>query len=309
MAYQSKDFVETADGLLFAVVSDRLEQDKLLCFLRYVKRNGQWCKLNTEQAYAHLNIHFPDYLYHSMQLDVALHAVSEAKIIQHFQPKVVLRQLLDGVGQDNVIRDFQGLCQLLRGYQLDLDQFGVTGSLLVGLQNPASDMDLVCYDRDVFQQARQVIQSMIAHNQCQNLSQADWLEAYQRRGCDFALDEYIWHEQRKFNKAIFNGRKFDLSLLANSASTAERQYQKAGYVHIRARVVDDSLAFDYPAQYSLQHPEVETVVCFTATYAGQAMTGETVEVAGQLEIDDQGMQRIVVGSNREALGEFIRVLH
>jgi predicted nucleotidyltransferase len=39
------------------------------------------------------------------------------------------------------------------------------------------------------------------------------------------------------------------------------------------------------------------------------MTGETVEVAGQLEVDDQGMQRIVVGSNREALGEFIRVLH
>jgi hypothetical protein len=176
VAYQSKDFVETADGLLFAVVSDRLEQDKLLCFLRYVKRNGQWCKLNTEQAYAHLNIHFPDYLYHSMQLDVALHAVSEAKIIQHFQPKVVLRQLLDGSGQDNVVRDFQGLCQWLRGYQLDLDQFGVTGSLLLGLQNPASDMDLVCYDRDVFQQARQVIQSMIANNQCQNLSQADWLK-------------------------------------------------------------------------------------------------------------------------------------
>lgn len=309
MTYQNKDFVETADGLLFAVVSDQLEQDKLLCFLRYVKRNGQWCKLNTEQANAHLIAYFPDYLYYSMQLDVALHAVSEAKIIQHFQPKVVLRQLLDGSGQDSVIGDFQGLCQWLRSYQLDLDQFGVTGSLLVGLQNPASDMDLVCYDRNVFQQARQVIQSMIAHNQCQNLSQADWLEAYQRRGCDFALDEYIWHEQRKFNKAIFNGRKFDLSLLANSASTAERQYQKAGQVHIQARVVDDSFAFDYPAQYRLQHPEIETVVCFTATYAGQAMIGETVEVTGQLEVDDQGLQRIVVGSNREALGEFIRVLH
>ncbi len=309
MIYQSKDFFKTADGLLFAVVSDRLEQGRLLCFLRYVQFAGQWRKLNTEQANAHLNSYFPDYLYHSKQLDTPLHAVPEAKIIQHFQPKVVLCQLLDVPSQDDVVRDFQGLCQLLRSHQLDLEQFGVTGSLLVGLQNPASDMDLVCYDRDVFQEARQVIQTMIAQNQCQSLSSADWLEAYQRRGCDFALDDYIRHEQRKFNKAVFNGRKFDLSLLANSASTAERHYRKAGHAHIQARVVDDSLAFDYPAQYSLQHPEIETVVCFTATYAGQAITGETVEVAGQLEIDDQGVRRIVVGSNREALGEFISVLH
>ena len=309
MDYQSKDFVETTDGLLFAVVCDRLEQDRLLVFLRYVQFDGHWRKLNTEQAYAYLQTHFPDYFFHSKQLDAALHAVPVAKIIRHFQPQVVLRQLLAQSNPDPVVSDFQSLCRLLRSYQLDLDQFGVTGSLLVGRQNPASDMDLVCYDRQVFQQARQIIQTLILRNQCQNLTPADWLEAYQRRGCEFPLDDYIWHEQRKFNKALFNGRKFDLSLLASSSANPERRYRKAGRAHIQARVVDDSLAFDYPAQYSLQHPEIGNVVCFTATYAGQAVTGETVEVAGQLEIDDQGRQRIVVGSNREALGEFISVLH
>ena len=40
--YLSKDFIETAEGLVFAVVDHRLEQGRVLCFLRYRKDGQGW---------------------------------------------------------------------------------------------------------------------------------------------------------------------------------------------------------------------------------------------------------------------------
>lgn len=308
MSFKAKDFVKTRQDLVFAVVADGLEHGKVLCFLRYLNWQGQWQKVGTEQANAILSEHFPDYLYYSTVLDTHLHAVDERQVVQHFQPRQVLQDLLQAETTDPVVGDLQKLCSLLRANRLDLRQFGITGSILVGMQNHASDIDLVCYDREAFHQARHIIQALIAKDQCQALNDDDWLSAYQRRACDFALDDYIWHEQRKYNKAIFNQRKFDLSLSSPAAAGDSGQFHKAGFVRIQAEVVDDSHSFDYPAEYVIDHLDICSVVCFTATYVGQAKSGERVEVAGQLETDQQGRRRVVVGSTREAIGEFIRVL-
>lgn len=308
MAYQAKDFIQVRQGLLFAVVADGVEQGKVLCFLRYACFNGLWRKVNTDEANAFLKRHQPEFLHYSSRLDTHLHAVSVSLITRHYRPGIALNRLLRQDAEDAVIRDLQGLCGLLEVNQIDLNHFGVTGSILVGMQNHASDMDLVCYHRDTFHQTRHIIQALIAKDQCQVLNEDDWLSSYQRRACDFALDDYIWHEQRKYNKAIFNQRKFDLSLSAPKATHNFRQFRKAGFVRIQADVIDDSLGFDYPAQFGLAHPEIQSVLCFTATYTGQAKVGERIDVAGQLETDDLGLQRIVVGSSREAIGEYIRVL-
>lgn len=308
MDYQAKDFIETEQGLLFAVVADGQEQDRILCFLRYAFLGGQWQKLSTDNANAYLQRLYPDFLHYSEMLDTYLHAVAEQEIVRHYQPKAVLQQLLQEDSDDAVILDLQALCRLLVKNHLNLEHFGVTGSVLVGMQNHGSDIDLVCYDRVSFHQARNIIQALIVKDQCQTLNDDDWLSAYQRRACDFALDEYIWHEQRKYNKAIFNQRKFDLSLLAATPVQNDRCFQKSGFVRIQAEVVDDHYGYDYPAEFSLNHPEIDSVVCFTATYTGQAKAGEVIEAAGQLEVDDMGRQRIVVGSSREAIGEYIRVL-
>ncbi|MCU7891681.1 MAG: hypothetical protein KZQ78_08695, partial [Candidatus Thiodiazotropha sp. (ex Ustalcina ferruginea)] len=50
-----------------------------------------------------------------------------------------------------------------------------------------------------------------------------------------------------------------------------------------------------------------TFTSLVHTHAGRTQ-GETVEVQGQLEISTDGHRRIVVGSDREALGEYIKVL-
>jgi predicted nucleotidyltransferase len=175
------------------------------------------------------------------------------------------------------------------------------------VQQPSSDIDLVCYERGVFQHCRELLRELIAQNLLQNLNEQDWQEAYQRRDCALGFADYVWHELRKFNKALINGRKFDLSLI-NPCNSPSSNLQKCGSMILQAQVIDDVAAFDYPAEFKLNHPQISAVVSFTATYTGQAVNGEIVEASGLVEQNHEGFKRLVVGSSREADGEYIRVI-
>ena len=309
LMFSSKDFIETQEGLLFAIVADGMEKDMVRCFLRYQRNATGWHKLNSQQAQDLLKDLYPDYLFYSKQLACQLHAVAVNRIYKHYTPKQRLKQLLTEVTLDPVINDSQQLClQLTKDHPEWLNSLGITGSILPAVHNQNSDIDLVCYDRTVFQQLRLNLQNLLNTNICQALSQQDWLEAYHRRACTLSLEDYIWHEQRKFNKAMFNGRKFDLSLVNSIERYKESYPEKRGFICIQAVITNADAGFDYPAEFSLDHATISTVQVFTATYIGQALVGEHVEVAGQLEVDHDGTQRIIVGSNREAIGEYIKVL-
>jgi len=303
-----KDFIASPEGWLFAVVSELTEDDKVLCFLRYAPIAGVWCKLDSDSANRLLAEHSPAYLYQSRLLSARLHALPRSRIVEHYSPRRILQKLLNSPTADPAINDLQHLARVLAEAGVELATLGITGSLLVGMQHHASDIDLVCYDRAAFHQMRQVVQSLMAENRCQTLNDGDWLAAWQRRSCDFSLDDYIWHEVRKYNKGMINGRKFDLSLVVPSDRQQSAGGWKLGAVHITADVVDDGYAFDYPARLDIRHATFERVLCFTATYTGQAHTGETIAVSGQAEIDGEGRRVVIVGSSREAMGEYIRVL-
>ena len=303
-----KDFIETAEGLIFAVVAHGTEQGKVLCFLRYVKDNLDWKKVSTEPANAFLRQHHPDYLYYSPVLDAHLHAVAIDRIVKHYQPKQRLQHIMQANQLDDVERDLFQLCQLLQEHGLDLTQAGVTGSILVGLQKQGSDIDLVCYGRAAFHQCRAITRELIAQGQLQELNDNDWQASYQRRSCELSFAEYVWHERRKTNKAVINGRKFDLNFIDDSLPPEAIAYQKLGAITVQCKVIDDTHAFDYPAEFKIDHEQFDAIVSFTATYTGQAINGETVEVSGVVEQTRQGVKRIVVGSSREAHGEYIKVI-
>lgn len=309
----AKDFVETAEGLIFAIVESELEQGKALCFLRYIitETDGvNWQKVNTVEANQFLADYYPQYLYFSENKQAYCHALTLEQIYKHFRPKNRLKQLLTADQLDSVEQDCVSLCLFFQQHGLDLEQVGVTGSILISAQKQSSDIDLVFYSREVFNQARQITRQLIIEGYCSQLADNHWLESYDRRSCDLSYDDYVWHEKRKFNKAVINQRKFDLTLVNLSVrSDHPISYKKIQPIVLKAQVVDDSLSFDYPAEFVIQHPEINSIVCYTATYTGQAKTGEWVEVSGVVERASDGQRRVVVGSNREAAGEYIKVCY
>jgi predicted nucleotidyltransferase len=305
--YYAKDFIETAEGLRFAVVKTGLEKTKVLCFLRYAYLNHLWQKLDTFQANQLLIDFYPHYRIYSETTQAYLHAVELKNITHHYQPRPHLQYLLSQKNPDKAVQDCLQLIKLFQTYGLSSQSIGITGSLLINAQNNFSDIDLVFYQRDEFHWARNITANLIQQHKLQALSITDWQIAFNRRQSSLNFDDYVWHERRKYNKALINQRKFDLSLVEAANEDSEIFY-KHGFIILTVQIANADQSFDYPAKFLLNHPQIQSILCFTATYYGQAQSGEWVEVSGQLEISHSGLQRIVVGSSREAKNEYIKVI-
>ena len=307
--YRQKEALKTKDGLYFSVIKDGLEAGKVLGCFRYRFQKNSWKKYKTAAGNQFLQQYYPHYLYYSASIDAHIHAISIKAIEAHYRPSEILQRLLASTTNDPVINDLILLCQFFEQKGLDTSQIGITGSLLIGAQNAKSDIDLVFYQRDCFHQARQRAAQLIHERKCQSLTQTEWQESFARRDCALNFKEYCWHEQRKGNKLLINGRKVDLTLSLPIAKNSTTQtYRKQGKITLCATVTDDYFSFDTPAQFSINHPDIKTVLCFSATYTGQAFVGEVVEISGQLECSTEGHQQIIIGSSREAKGEYIRVI-
>ncbi|MCB2427294.1 hypothetical protein [Methylophaga pinxianii] len=305
-----KDFIETEEGLIFAVVSYHSHDQKVGCFLRYVQDEKGWHKVDTEQANRLLERHHPEFLYYSNQFDAAFHAVPVEKIFCHHQPEVKLQQLLQQPAKDLLQHKLHKLIALLRQYSVDIHSVGLTGSMLINQQKDTSDIDLVIYGREAFHQCRHAVQQAIADNLLQKLDLAQMQENYQRRESELNFDNFSWHEYRKYNKAMIDGSKFDIGMvcLKDELDIEHRHFLKRGIKTIQCYVTDDSRAFDFPARYRVDNALTPEIISFTHTYVGQVVKGEFIEVCGALECDASGTCRIVVGSTREARGEYIKVV-
>jgi predicted nucleotidyltransferase len=303
-----KDFIETAEGLIFAVVTEDLEAQRILSSLRYRRTAKGLQKLSTGAADELLKNHHPHYLYYSRTRDVTLHGVPRDLVIHHHRPRQRLQEIRLREPGDEIAHKLIRLTALFEDHGLDSREMGVTGSLLIGAQNRQSDIDLVFYRREAFFKAREVIKTLISKKRLQPLDDALWRDAYERRGCTLSYQEYCWHERRKYNKASIDQTKFDISLLTPERWQDLLHYRKHGRYRLQVCITDDSNRFDYPVRYALDHPSIQEAVSYTATYAGQALRGERVEIQGQLEISAVGHLRIVIGTNREAADEYIKVL-
>lgn len=303
-----RDFIETLDGLIFAVLDRRLDADRVLCFLRYRREHGNPVKLGTAAANEWLAEHAPGYLFHSTRLAADLHGVRVKDILHHYRPRERVAALRQTAARDAIEAKAQQCLSILEAGGLRPEQIGITGSLLIGAQQPASDLDFVIYDRAAFHLAREIVRHAIASGELAALTLADWRDAYDRRGCALSFEEYLWHERRKHHKGLCAGTKFDLTLAAaDTPAEPADPVRKLGRVRLKAEVRDATDAFDFPARYGLAGSEITEALSFSHTYAGQARPGEWVEIAGQLEATTSGGRRVVVGSTREAPGEFIKV--
>lgn len=305
--FRPRDFIETHDGLVFAVVDAELEEGRLTGYLRYHRVDGQLRKLDTKQAKLHLEMLASDFVFYSKRRDTWVQAVPVEDVMEHYVARDRLQEILATEDEDPISGKLRQWCGWIEKRKIPVDQLGVTGSLLINAQKQGSDLDVVCYDLDVFQRLRKVTAELQSAGHLQLLSAEQWKDAYHRRSPALSFEEYCWHEQRKLTKALLGSTRLDLSLVCPSTAKPVTS-KKLGQVSIQARVTEDSRAFDFPSRWKVEHEIVSDVICFSATYTGQVFKGESMEAAGSLEMVDDGSFQLVVGANREAPEEFIRFL-
>ena len=304
-----KDYLVTPEDLYFAVVSDITESGKILCDLRYADLGqGEIRKFTTESANRFLSEKHPQYLYHSRMLDVNVHAVPETLVRRLLKPVDTVKRLLGSDGGDDKTTTARSLVKLLLDRGMTPDRSGITGSLMPGFHGGDSDIDIVIYGQREFWKLREIVKSLLSDDRYQ-LDDVMWWDAWKRRNCDLEFEEYKRYESRKFNKINFQGTKTDFSCIPDPGEIIDIKYplRKLPARTVRCRVTDDSAVFSYPARYAVDHSEIQEVLAYTATFTGQAFTGEEIEARGPVEVDDNNRIRMVIGTSREAPGEYIRV--
>ncbi len=310
--YLPRDFIQTQEGLLFAVVCAEPQDGKVGCFLRYMPTENGWQKVNTDEANRLLKQRYRHYCYTSAQFDATFHGVATDAIISHYQPENRLKQLLKLDPADDIEQKLHKLVAILARYGACKDSLGVTGSMLINQQWSHSDIDLVVYGRDFFLKARKAVSLAIADAALDDLDIFFMRDHYDRRLPALSFAEFAWHERRKLNKAVIDGCKFDLGMvcLSDELKSDNDRYYKQGTTTITARVVDDLHAFDFPARYRIDNGLLPEILAFTHTYVGQAKTGELIEAKGTVEHNQTtGQHQLIVGSSREALGDYIKVIN
>ncbi|WP_456473935.1 nucleotidyltransferase domain-containing protein [Candidatus Pyrohabitans sp.] len=316
-----RDFIVTHEGMIFAVVSYVHPPQRYLAFLRYYPSNhGErrgYCKVaSTEQSFHYLQEHFPEYIL--SHAGARLQAVPSSRVEKVLSPRERLAEILEKPG-DSLEAKTAELAEVFSGV-VPASRLGVTGSLLARLHLPASDIDLVIYGRENHRRARALLAELIEEGDAhiQELTLAEWRRAYEKRfpgEKTLSFPDFLWHERRKFHKASFKGTTFDLLLVRERCdeSWGKESYTHLGMAEVNCAVEDASLAFDYPARYAVSCSDegVEEIVAYSHTYAGQAFEGERILARGRLEevvSRRRSYLRLVVGTTREAEGEYIRVV-
>jgi|ERR1035437_8082555 predicted nucleotidyltransferase len=298
-----RDFLITKDDWLFSV-SDYFCNDGIRSILRYVPdENGErqlngkrYTKYDFGPAFAFMRKYRPEWVQ-----DV--HVVPESEVKTVFSPHNIIPKLINS---DSRIGE---IVKVLEMSGIPRTSMGVTGSMLLGLQNESSDIDFVVYGPLWFQ-ARDII--TIAKKKGGSIEELDeemWKRIYRKRIPDISFDEFMLHESRKGNRGMIGGTYFDLLFVRewNQINEPLLRGKDKVIMKIEAEVTNADFAFDSPAYYKIKHSEIDHVISYTHTYAGQAIPAEVIEVRGIVE-EVGDIKRLVVGTSREPKGEWIKSL-
>jgi predicted nucleotidyltransferase len=229
-------------------------------------------------------------------------------------------------------RRVAAIVELLGGAGIPIEKMGITGSMLPGLQIEGSDIDFVVYGKYWFLARDAIMQEMHDARKTQKTEGAEkmqvadrnrarlqpriteisdemWRRIYAKRVPEISFEEFMIHELRKGNRGMVEGTYFDLLFVRDWDQLPVRQERGIDLRRctITARVTSADLAFDNPAVYEIDHPVISEILCYTHTYAGQALAGEMVEARGMME-QTCDRRRLVVGTSREPIGEWMRSL-
>lgn len=304
-------YLETVEGLFFAVKGLVHPPDRFLAVLRYAPDPAgerELAGLRYRRLYhfaeqeALLQERFPHYLAFDPVCRATLQSVPRSHIKQVFDPRVRLQQLRGLAGRDPVAENCVAFADVLqRESGAPPSAFGVSGSVLMGLHRPASDLDMTVYGAEAGWAVRQALQRLFAAGAYPDLNRLDGAgqqTLYAERVTDthMAFEDFVAVERRKVNQGEFRGRPYFLRFVLTPAENDEKYgdylYEPDGRATVLARVIDDRGSLFTPCRYALGAVEFLAgtpsadlceIVSFRGRFCEQAAVGDAVRAVGTVE--------------------------
>jgi predicted nucleotidyltransferase len=334
---KDRDFVETAEGLLFCVVGYLHPPDRYAAYLKYVPAPaGKWARgdvsYRRELPYYHvrhvvktldlLRRDYPRYVWNDPTSNLTFSFVPRDAVARYYRPEARLAEILAGP-RDPLEAEVATLVRrLTRASGLPATAFGITGSVLLGLHDPAfSDIDLLVYGAESTRRVRAAVESLVG-GPIQTLP-ADRRQRWRAETAErFGLpaDAVARIEARRWNYFLVHGRYVSIHPTRSDdeigEAYGEHRYHAVGGATAQATVTDAAESVFLPAGYRVADARIvegrpaplAEIWSFEGLFCETADTGDRILATGRLEVREDGVGRLIVGTAALPGGGVIRVL-
>ena len=326
-------YVESTDGLFFAVKGLIHPPEAVVAYLRYAPdphgaraREGlPYRRLyHFEEQEELLRQRYPSYLFEDPVFGAQLQGVPKERVRRIHDPCQKLAELRRRDGRDDLEEKAVAFGDLLADRaKVPESSIGISGSILVGLHTPCSDLDAVVYGSENCRAVHGALQKLLDEpplppapllppkvggieggraprggREVRRLNEEEMRELYASRSQDTPMDfeDFARLEGRKVIQGRFQDCEYFIRFVKMPAEVGEnygdRRYTSLGQAEIEATVADASQAIFTPCIYGVEDvkftdgPEVgdvREIASFRGRFCEQAREGERVIARGKLE--------------------------
>lgn len=307
------DFIEDINGIIFDVKGFEHPPDKVVAYPRYIPDKtgdrrglrGRYRKIyDINERMSYLKGRLKEYVVYDEVFDRVMCEVPRKRVIRHYKPEETLRLLGKGFYcLSRVEKDAYNLVKLLsKETGLSFKFFGISGSIMVGLHNENSDLDIIVYGTDASWSVIRALSRLFKNQILRRRSEEKLERLYYERKVDKIMDfeTYKLHEYRKVQEGNFGGRDFFIRFIRDCDQHHKYgfyRYKNLGRIKAKVKILDDYESIFTPAKYTIKVLEIIEsdlseildmdkeflIYSFRGRYCQQAFSDEIAEVSGKVE--------------------------
>jgi len=310
MKAREGELIKTKDNVIFDVKGFVHPPNKVIAFPRFIPspqgtRGSQkelYGKIySLSERFKFLEQNSPNLIVHDPVFDETLCEVPIATIQEHYEPIEKLRLLRTSKKLGDLERKALQLAESLQeAAGISWSAIGVSGSVLVGLQTPKSDIDPVVYGVENCRSAYAALENLLKDNASKfkpySREELQALFDFRSKDTIMSFEDFARVESRKAFQGMFDGTDYFIRFVKDWSQINEQYgdvcYKNSGYAKITATIADDSEALFTPCTYKIENvkvvegPELEPIqeiVSFRGRFCEQAKKDERVTVQGKVE--------------------------
>ena len=310
MKAREGDLIETKDGNIFDVKGLMHPPGKIIAFIRFTpdprgdRKRGDTSYRKVyplQERYHLLRKKFPQYLVFDPVFDEWLCEVPVEMVKEHYEPRRLLNQFCHKKPHEELKKQTFDLAQLLhQSASVSWKALGLSGSVLVGLNTPNSDIDLLVYGSKNCWKVHGALKSL-THDGTSHLRpyrRRDLRALFDFRSKDTAMnfEDFVRTESRKVLEGKFHERDYFIRCVKEWNEIREHygsvRFESVGEANVRATVIDDSQMIFTPCAYGIDDVKtlegkgvkpLREIVSFRGRFCEQARKGEQVTARGKVE--------------------------
>jgi predicted nucleotidyltransferase len=304
------DLVKSVEGIIFDVKGLVHPPDKVIAFPRFIpdsngnrrgKDVGYRKVYGLSERFKFLEQNNPNYIVHDDVFDETLCEVPLDNVKHHYSPIERLKELRSNQSLDELENVALELLKVLRkSANVSWSSIGISGSILVKLHTPNSDIDPVVYGsencRKVYAVLHELLKTQETPFKPYNREDLRVLFDFRSKDTFMSFEDFVVVESRKVLQGKFMERDYFIRFVKDWNEVDEKYgdvcYKNCGYAKIEAKVADDSESIFTPCTYKIDNVKIvegpklepiEEISSFRGRFCEQAKNGEIVIAQGKLE--------------------------